>query len=155
MHHLTNPHALLTLASARQQELAGHGRPYRDGERPVRTRLSERLRPLLSLAVKPMLIVFVLATLGLATVGSVETPTAEARIKKWYWTERKAERRVVRHFSDVQSASCIGSGYNWKYNQYGQEVFTAFYCSGDLTDGTGYEITIYTTGNKKFKWYLY
>jgi hypothetical protein len=42
MHPLSNPHALLTLASARQHELARGGRGDRRAASSVRTRLSAR-----------------------------------------------------------------------------------------------------------------
>src|SRR5687767_1765877 len=85
-------------------------------------------------------------SMAVAALGAMGTSPAEAQMKKWYWTERKAEVKVNQRFSDVQSVDCLGSGYNWRYNRYGQEIFTAFFCSGSLTDGSEYQITVYTTG---------
>jgi hypothetical protein len=83
--------------------------------------------------------------------GGASATTAKAR----YWPERKAERRVMRRFSDVESAWCIGSGYNYRIRWDGTELFTQFYCSGYLTDGMEYEILVYPTGRKSFKWHYY
>ena len=101
-------------------------------------------------------VVFVglLLAVAVGTAGPM-AGSAHAQMKKWYWTERKAELRVKRYFSDVRSADCTGFGYNWRYNRYGQEIFTAFYCSGSVTDGSEYQITIYTTGKNRFKWFPY
>jgi hypothetical protein len=104
---------------------------------------------------KRLLIIAIVVTLGAGAVGLGSPSQADAAMKKWFWTEQKAEKRVKYRFSDVRSADCIGFGYNWRYNRYGQEVYTAFYCSGSLTDGSEYQITIYTTGKYRFKWYRY
>jgi hypothetical protein len=104
---------------------------------------------------KRILILTVVLAVGATTLGLSQPPAADAAGKKWYWTEGKAEKRVKRYFSDVRTAWCIGFGYNWRYDRYGREVFTAFYCSGRLLDATDYQITIYTKGKKRFKWYPY
>jgi hypothetical protein len=78
-----------------------------------------------------------------------------AKTKAWYWSERKAERRVMRRFSDVESASCIGSGYNYRVRWDGTEVFMQFYCSGTLSDGSDYDIHVYPTGRRSFRWFDY
>ena len=69
------------------------------------------------------------------------------------WTERKAEKRLKGRFADVRSADCLGFGSIWRYDGYGREVFTAFYCSGKLRDGSDYQIFIYPTGKMRFKWH--
>jgi hypothetical protein len=102
-----------------------------------------------------LLAILVLALVSGSAVALTDASDAQARTNKWYWTEGKAERRVERYFGDVRSATCIGFGYNWRYDSKGREVFTAFYCYGPLTDGGEYQITIYTTSNYRFKWFPY
>jgi hypothetical protein len=77
------------------------------------------------------------------------------KAKARYWSEHKAERRVMHRFSDVESAWCIGSGYNYRVRWDGTELFTQFYCFGYLTDGSDYDIHVYPTGRKSFRWFDY
>lgn len=85
---------------------------------------------------------------------TVDRSSAAGPLQKFYWTERKAERRVAQHFADVETVDCLGFGYNWRVRR-GIEYYTAFYCSGELTDYSPYEITVYTTGRRSFRWYEY
>jgi hypothetical protein len=93
------------------------------------------------------------ASAATSAAGSPETSATTAG--SWYWSERKAERRVKGRFGDVKSAWCIGAGYNYRFRSDGTEVFTQFYCSGYLTDGSDYDIHVYPTGRKSFRWYDY
>src|SRR4051812_5022591 len=101
-----------------------------------------------------LLLLLAMATLGAITVGSSDPPSAEARTK-WFWTERKAETRIKQRFSDIRSVDCSGLGYNRRYDRYGRELFAGFYCYGSLTNRSEFQITIYTTGRNRFKWYPY
>lgn len=97
----------------------------------------------------------IIVFLAVALLSGGVAGSADARpLKKSYWTERKAERRVLHRFSDVRSVDCIGFGYNWRIRR-GTEYYTAFYCDGELTDFGTFAITIYTTGKYSFRWYPY
>jgi hypothetical protein len=92
---------------------------------------------------KRLLIIAVVLSLGAITFRFSEPLSGDARIKKCFGSERKAETRLDQRFSDVRSAEAWVR-LQLAYDPYGQQVFTAFYCSGGLTDGSDYQITMYT-----------
>ncbi|HEY6776876.1 MAG TPA: hypothetical protein VI122_10225 [Thermoleophilaceae bacterium] len=97
------------------------------------------------------------ASVAPASLANADTTrvASATTAKAWYWSEHEARRRVMRRFSDVESASCIGSGYNYRVRRDGTKLFTQFYCFGYLTDGTDYDIHVYPTGRKSFRWFDY
>jgi len=66
----------------------------------------------------------------------------------WYWSERKADRRVLHSYSDVESCDCIGWGPVRK-RRGGTARYNHFSCSMVLDDGTGILPTLVVLGRKK------
>lgn len=66
----------------------------------------------------------------------------------WYWSERKADRRVLHSYSDVRSCDCIGWGPVRK-KRGGTAKYSHFSCSMVLDDGTGMLPTVEVLGRNK------
>jgi hypothetical protein len=72
---------------------------------------------------------------------------AEGHPSRFFWTERKAEKRLKQSYSDIRRADCIGFGPT--RNSRAGVKYAHFSCGLRLDTGTGIEVTMETLGRRK------
>ena len=91
----------------------------------------------------------VAAAVAVGALAAISPAAADAHDSNgWYWTERKADRRVMKSYSDISSCDCIGWGPT-KTSRRGVVRYSHFSCSMVLEDGTWVLPTLEVLGRKK------
>lgn len=62
----------------------------------------------------------------------------------WFWSNHFASQRVEAHYSDVDSASCIGYGRSYRHKH------KTFACAASVDDGSMLSFTLHVLGRRKF-----
>lgn len=74
--------------------------------------------------------------------------TADAHRSRWYWTEHRADTRLMQSYSDVRDADCFGFGPTRRTSAR-RVMYSHFTCSLTLDDGTGLSVTVEVRGRRR------
>jgi hypothetical protein len=84
--------------------------------------------------------------IAIVVLSALVAPLGEAQARPWFWSEAKAERLLVRAFSDVRAPWCTGYGH-WYLNG-GVAYYNRFACTATIVGVGRRTVQVIATGRR-------